>query len=397
MEYKALEGIVVLDFTKVLAGPYCGSILADFGADVIKIELPGKGDDARAYGPIVNGESLYYANLNRGKRGITLNLKTEQGKEVFKKLVRKADILIENNRPGVMERLGLSYEELSRINPRLIYGKISGFGSTGPYADRPGYDIISQAMGGLMSVTGEKGGSPTRSGNAMGDVLGGMNLTIGILMALEARNRSGRGQVVDIALVDSVIASLEQAWQRYFTSGKIPVRHGNSYDAIAPYDSYRAKDGYLVIGCGNQKLFEVLCLRILNRPELITDERFATMPLRVENQMALKKVIEEWMQDMTVDEVVKQVLDVGIPAGPIMSLDMIANDAHFTEARQMFEEIDYPGVGTIKLNNSPIKLSESKAKIRGLSPRLGEHNKEILMNLGYSDQQIEEMKENGVF
>lgn len=397
MEYKALEGIVVLDFTKVLAGPYCGSILADFGADVIKIELPGKGDDARAYGPIVNGESLYYANLNRGKRGITLNLKTEQGKEVFKKLVRKADILIENNRPGVMERLGLSYEELSRINPRLIYGKISGFGSTGPYADRPGYDIISQAMGGLMSVTGEKGGSPTRSGNAMGDVLGGMNLTIGILMALEARNRSGRGQVVDIALVDSVIASLEQAWQRYFTSGKIPVRHGNSYDAIAPYDSYRAKDGYLVIGCGNQKLFEVLCLRILNRPELITDERFATMPLRVENQMALKKVIEEWMQDMTVDEVVKQVLDVGIPAGPIMSLDMIANDAHFTEARQMFEEIDYPGVGTIKLNNSPIKLSESKAKIRGLSPKLGEHNKEILMNLGYSDQQIEEMKENGVF
>ncbi len=397
MEYKALEGIVVLDFTKVLAGPYCGSILADFGADVIKIELPGKGDDARTYGPIVNGESLYYANLNRGKRGITLNLKTEQGKEVFKKLVRKADILIENNRPGVMERLGLGYEELSRINPRLIYGKISGFGSTGPYADRPGYDIISQAMGGLMSVTGEKGGSPTRSGNAMGDVLGGMNLTIGILMALEARNRSGRGQVVDIALVDSVIASLEQAWQRYFTSGKIPVRHGNSYDAIAPYDSYRAKDGYLVIGCGNQKLFEVLCLRILNRPELITDERFATMPLRVENQMALKKVIEEWMQDMTVDEAVKQVLDVGIPAGPIMSLDMISNDAHFTEARQMFEEIDYPGVGTIKLNNSPIKLSESKAKIRGLSPRLGEHNKEILMNLGYSDQQIEEMKENGVF
>lgn len=397
MEYKALEGIVVLDFTKVLAGPYCGSILADFGADVIKIELPGKGDDARAYGPIVNGESLYYANLNRGKRGITLNLKTEQGKEVFKKLVRKADILIENNRPGVMERLGLSYEELSRINPRLIYGKISGFGSTGPYADRPGYDIISQAMGGLMSVTGEKGGPPTRSGNAMGDVLGGMNLTIGILMALEARNRSGRGQVVDIALVDSVIASLEQAWQRYFTSGKIPVRHGNSYDAIAPYDSYRAKDGYLVIGCGNQKLFEVLCLRILNRPELITDERFKTMPLRVENQMALKKVIEEWMQDMTVDEAVKQVLDVGIPAGPIMSLDMISNDVHFTEARQMFEEIDYPGVGTIKLNNSPIKLSESKAKIRGLSPRLGEHNKEILMNLGYSDQQIEEMKENGVF
>ena len=397
MEYKALEGIVVLDFTKVLAGPYCGSILADFGADVIKIELPGKGDDARTYGPIVNGESLYYANLNRGKRGITLNLKTEQGKEVFKKLVRKADILIENNRPGVMERLGLGYEELSRINPRLIYGKVSGFGSTGPYADRPGYDIISQAMGGLMSVTGEKGGSPTRSGNAMGDVLGGMNLTIGILMALEARNRSGRGQVVDIALVDSVIACLEQAWQRYFTSGKIPVRHGNSYDAVAPYDSYRAKDGYLVIGCGNQKLFEVLCLRILNRPELITDERFATMPLRVENQMALKKVIEEWMQDMTVDEAVKQVLDVGIPAGPIMSLDMIANDVHFTEARQMFEEIDYPGVGTIKLNNSPIKLSESKAKIRGLSPRLGEHNKEILMNLGYSDQQIEEMKENGVF
>lgn len=396
MEYKALEGIVVLDFTKVLAGPYCGSILADFGADVIKIELPGKGDDARSYGPIVNHESLYYANLNRGKRGMTLNLKTEQGKEVFRKLVRKADVLIENNRPGVMERLGQGYEELKQINPRLIYGRVSGFGSNGPYADRPGYDIISQAMGGLMSITGETGGIPTRSGNAMGDVLGGMNLTIGILMALEARNRSGRGQMVDIALVDSVIACLEQAWQRYFISGKVPVRHGNSYDAVAPYDSYRAKDGYLVIGCGNQKMFEILCRQILNRPELITDERFTTMPLRVENQIVLKGIIEDWLKDITVNEAVELVLAVGVPAGPIMSLDMIANDVHFSEARQMFEEVVYPDVGTVKLNNSPIKLSESKARIRGLSPGLGEHNKEILRDLGYSDRQIEKMKEKGV-
>ena len=330
---RALEDIVVLDLTKVLAGPYCGSILADFGATVIKVEPPVKGDDGRHYGPYLNGESLYYANLNRGKLGVTLNLKAPEGKELFKELVRKADVLIENYRPGVMDRLGLGYDVLKEINPGLIYGAITGFGSNGPYANRPGYDIISQAMGGLMSVTGQEGDPPTRCGNAIGDVLGGMNLAIGVLTALHARTLTSEGQYIDVSLVDSVVASLEQAWQRYFVSGKLPTRHGNYYDAIAPYDSYMAKDGYLVIGCGNQHLFEVFCNQLLHRPDLIEDERFLDVPLRVKNNKEFKKIVEEWLRDTTVAEAVDIVLGAGIPAGPILDLEQISKDPHIAGAR----------------------------------------------------------------
>lgn len=396
MGRKALEDVTVLDLTKVLAGPYCGSILADFGANVIKIEPPVKGDDGRHYGPYVNGESLYYANLNRGKKGITLNLKSEEGKEIFRKLAAKADVVIENYRPGVMKRFGLDYEELKKINPRIIYGAITGFGSVGPYADRPGYDIISQAMGGLMSVTGQEGDPPTRSGNAMGDVLGGMNLAIGILTALHAREITGEGQYIDVSLVDSVVASLEQAWQRFFVTGKLPTRHGNYYDAIAPYDSYMAKDGYLVIGCGNQHLFEVFCKELLKKPELIEDERFLDVPLRVKNNKAFKVIVEEWLKDITVEEAVKLVLDKGIPAGPILDLRQISEDAHIAGARQMFVEIEHPKAGVIKLNASPIKMSNTKAEIRFPSPTLGQHNEEVLMGLGYSPEQISDFGKSGV-
>ena len=396
MEHSALEDIIVLDLTKVLAGPYCGSILADFGARVIKIEPPVKGDDGRHYGPYLNGESLYYANLNRGKQGMTLNLKTEHGKMIFKKLVKRADVLIENYRPGVMDHLGLGYSVLKEINPRLIYGAITGFGSNGPYSNRPGYDIISQAMGGLMSVTGQEGDPPTRSGNAMGDVLGGMNLTIGILMALHARSLTGEGQYIDISLVDSVVASLEQAWQRFFVSGKLPTRHGNYYDAIAPYDSYQAKDGYLVIGCGNQKLYEIFCNRLLKQPELIEDPRFLDVPLRVRNNKEFKKIVEEWLKDISVEDAVNRILAEGIPAGPILNLQQISEDHHIAGARQMFVEIDHPTAGKMRLNNSPVRLSETGPFIRGASPTLGQHNREILRELGYSDKNIEELRTSKV-
>ena len=221
-DIQALQDLKVLDLTRVVAGPYAGSILGDFGAQVLKIEIPGRGDDARAYGPYENGESMYYANLNRNKKGITLNLKTEKGKDIFRKLAQDADILLENYRPGVMDKLGLGYETLHKMNPRLIYGTLSGFGSYGPYSQRPGYDIVSQGMGGLMSITGAEGGEPTRSGNAMGDILGGMNLVIGVLLAVHAREMTGVGQKIDVSLVDSVVASLENAYVRYFKSGKIP-------------------------------------------------------------------------------------------------------------------------------------------------------------------------------
>lgn len=392
---KALEGITVLDLTKVLAGPYCGSILADFGADIIKIEPPGRGDDSRSYGPYLNGGSLYYENLNRGKRGLTLNLKTEEGKEIFRRLAAKADVVIENYRPGVMSRFGLGYETLKKINPRLIYGAITGFGSTGPFSQRPGYDIISQAMGGMMSVTGQEGDPPTRSGNALGDILGGMNLVIGVLVALQARSVTGEGQYIDVALVDSVAASLEQAWQRFFVSGELPTRHGNSYDAIAPYDSYAAKDGFVVIACGNQNLFEILCRDLLQKPELIEDERFLNVPRRVQNNKELKKYIEEWLKDYTVDEAIETVLAHKIPAGPIWSLKELAQSEH-AKARNMFTEIDHPAFGHIKLNSSPIKLSDTPAAIRSGSPALGQHNADILGGLGYTDSEIALFQEKGV-
>ncbi len=398
MSRRALEDIVVLDLTKVLAGPYCGGILADFGADVIKIEPPIKGDDGRHYGPYQNGESLYYANLNRGKQGVTLNLKAPEGKKLFLRLVKQADVLIENYRPGVMDRLGLGYSVLKEINPKLIYGSITGFGTKGPYSDRPGYDIISQAMGGMMSVTGQEGDPPTRSGNAIGDVLGGMNLAIGVLTALHARELTGRGQYIDVSLVDSVVASLEQAWQRYFVSGKLPTRHGNYYDAIAPYDSYMAKDGYLVIGCGNQHLFEVFCNRLLRRPELITDERFLDVPLRVKNNKAFKVYVEEWLKEIPVTDAVDKILEAGIPAGPIMDLEQISHDPHIAGERQMFVEVEHPTAGTIKLNNSPIKLSETAAEIRTASPTLGQHNYQIFHGrLGLSDELFEAYQKKGVF
>ena len=394
---QALEGITVLDLTRVVAGPYAGSILGDFGARVIKIEVPGRGDDARGYGPYRNGESVYYANLNHNKQGITLNLKTEEGKAIFRRLVSKADVVIENYRPGVMDKLGLGYEELKKINPRLIYGAVSGFGSYGPYAMRPGYDIISQGMGGLMSVTGAEGGEPTRSGNAMGDILGGMNLVMGVLLALEARHRTGVGQRVDVSLVDSVVASLENAYVRYFESGKLPVRMGNAYASIAPYDTYHAKDGYVIIARGNQKLYEKFCNEVVEMPWMITDERFLTVPLRVKNNKAQKAEVEKWTMQHTVDEVVDIVLGKGIPAGPIYDVKQITENEHIAGAREMFIEVDHPVIGSMKVNGNPIKLMDMMPRVNMPAPTLGQHNREIMGELlGMSEQEISALEEKQV-
>lgn len=392
-DVQALQNLTILDLTRVVAGPYAGSILGDLGANIIKIEMPDKGDDARAYGPYENGESMYYANLNRNKRGITLNLKSEKGKEVFLKLAEKADILLENYRPGVMDKLGLGYDKLHEINDRLIYGAVSGFGSYGAYSQRPGYDIISQAMGGLMSVTGEKGGAPIRSGNAMGDILGGMNLVIGVLAAVNARNITGHGQRVDISLVDSVVASLENAYIRYFKSQELPVRNGNSYASIAPYDSYQAKDGLVIIACGNQKLYEKFCTEVVDMPWMITDERFLTVPLRVENNEIQKKYIEEWTMKYTVDEIVDLVLAKGIPAGPIYDVKQITEDEHIAKTREMFIEVEHPVIGKMTVNGSPVKLMDTMPRINRPAPTLGQHNKEILHDiLGYSMEELAEMQ-----
>lgn len=394
---QALDDLVVLDLTRVVAGPYAGSILGDFGAKVIKIEVPGRGDDARGYGPYRNGESMYYANLNRNKKGITLNLKTDKGKEILKELVKKADILLENYRPGVMDNFGLGYEVLHEINPRLIYGELSGFGSYGPYMHRPGYDIISQGMGGLMSITGAPGGEPTRCGNAMGDMLGGMNLVIGVMMALHARERTGVGQKVDVSLVDSVVASLENAYIRYMDSHELPVRNGNSYASIAPYDTYQAKDGEVIIGCGNQKLYEKFCNEVVNMPWMITDERFLTVPLRVKNNKIQKKYIEEWTTQHTVSEIVDLMLSKGIPAGPIYNVKQILEDSHISGAREMFIDVDHPVIGQMKVNGNPVKLMDMKPRVNYPAPTLGQDNDLIFGKmLGMSGEEIDELKQEKV-
>ena len=282
----ALSNITILDLTRVLAGPYCTMILADMGANVIKIEMPGKGDDTRNYGPYKNGESMYYANVNRSKKSITLNLKSQEGKEMFLEMVKKADVVVENYRPGVMDKLGLGYDVLSKVNDQIVYVAISGFGSYGPYSERPGYDIIAQAMGGLMSITGWPETGPTRSGNAMGDVLGGLNGAIGVLAAINGRHVTGKGQRVDISLVDGVAAALENGIVRYEATGKNPERVGNRYNTLYPYDAFEAKDGPFVLGCGNQKLWEVFA-KLAGLEDLITEERFIDGTKRIENFVEL--------------------------------------------------------------------------------------------------------------
>ena len=390
---KALEDIVVLDLTRVLAGPYCTMMLADYGAEVIKIEVPEKGDDTRAFGPLKNGASMYYANVNRGKKGVTLNLKNPKGRRLFLEMVKKADVVVENYRPGVMEKLELGYETLQKINSQIIYAAVSGFGCYGPNSRRPGYDIIAQATGGLMSITGEPGGHGIRVGNAMGDVLGGMNLTIGILMALHARNLTGKGQRVDVSLVDSVVASLETGTQRFFASGKQPELMGNRYAAAYPYDSFNAEDGSFVIGCGNDKLFTLFCTKVLMQPQLLEDPRFATNLKRCEYHDELKPIIEEWSCKHTVDEAVDLLNAAGVPAAPINGLKRVTEDEHIVKAREMFVALPHPIIGDMKVNGNPVKLLATKADISRPAPSLGQDNVAVYGKLlGLDEQTLEELK-----
>lgn len=397
MNKGALSGVTVIDLTRVLAGPYCSMMLADMGADVIKVELPGKGDDSRAHYPQINGESAYYINLNRNKRSMTLNLKTEEGKEILRKLVEKADIILENYRPGVMEKLGLGYESLKKINPGIVYGCVSGFGHYGPYSQRPGYDIIGQAMGGLMSTTGWPGGEPTRSGTALSDVMGGISLTVGVLAAYINKQRTGAGQLVDVALVDSIVSTLEIINQIYLVTGRIPDRIGNRYEAAYPYDSFKARDGSLVIGCGNDKLFKLLS-GLMGKPELETDSRFYTNVKRVENHEALKAIIEEWLSAYDTDTAVQMILNAGVPAAPIYNIKQVTEDPHIAGAREMFVDMEHPVAGKVRITGNQVKLSETPVQYRLPAPLLGQHTQAIVEEvLGYTRAQYQDLAAKGVF
>lgn len=390
-----LSGVKVLDLTRVLAGPYCGMLLADMGADVIKIEMPGKGDDSRANAPQVNGESAYFMNLNRNKRGITLNLKSDKGKQLFLEMVKTSDIVLENYRPGVMRKLGLDYEDLKKVNPAIVYGAVSGFGHYGPYSQRAGYDIIGQAMSGLMSTTGWPDSPPTRTGTAIADVAGGMSCAIGILAAYINRLKTGIGDKVDISLVDSMVSSLEIINMIYLCSGRIPTRIGNRYEAIYPYDSFKAANGFVIIACGNDKLFNLL--KEVLKIDALEDERFSNNIKRVENHAILKPIIENWTQTKNIDDIVDLLLKVGIPSAPINTIDRVTKDPHIAVAREMFIETVHPVAGKITLTGNQIKFTNKKTAIRSPAPLLGQHNAEVLKEFfNFDDATIEELKNNGI-
>lgn len=391
-----LEGIVVLDLTRVLAGPYCGTLIADMGATVIKVENPTGGDDSRSMGPFINGNSVYYANFNRSKLGCTLNLKTSEGKEIFKELVKKADIIIENYRPGTMEKLGLGYDELKKVNPAIIYGAVSGFGHTGPLSKRAGYDIIGQAMGGLMSTTGWPGGPVTRSGTPLGDVLGGLNLAIGILAALVNREKTGLGEKVDVALVDSVASAMENITMIYQATGRIPQRIGNRYESTYPYDSFPANDGDVIIAAGNNKLFSILC-EIMEQPELKNDSRFLDVKSRVANHDDLFEIVSTWTKKYSVEEIDKKLNDAGCPASIVNTIDRLVVDRQIAGAREMFPEIEQPGIGKLQITACPQKLTRTKSYPRKAAPLLGEDNIDIYGKLlGFDENKIKELKEKGI-
>ena len=390
MEPKALGNIRVLDLSRVLAGPFCTMLLADMGADVIKVEMPGRGDDSRQFPPFIKGSSAYYINLNRNKRSITLNLKNPEGNATFLRLVEISDVVIENFSPGTMDRLGLGYEKLKSVNPRVVYASISGFGHYGPYKDRPSYDLIGQAMGGIMSITGWPGTPPTRTGTAIADVLAGLFCCIGILAALESRNTTGVGRRVDISLVDSVVSALENLTEMYLVTGENPTRIGNRYEFVYPYDTFRTKDGWVAIGVGNDEIWQRFC-EATGMEKLSRDSRYETNAKRVREHESLKAVVTEWTTERTTHEVVSLLLASKIPAAPVYTVKDIVEDSHIARAREMIVEIDQPGVGVMKVVGCPIKMPGTG--LWSPAPRLGEHTTEVLAELlKMNEEQIEKLR-----
>ncbi|MHC1761270.1 MAG: CaiB/BaiF CoA transferase family protein [Negativicutes bacterium] len=394
-EAGALSGVRILDLTRVLAGPFCTMLLADMGAEVIKIEEPGKGDDTRTYPPFIEGCSAYFCNMNRNKKSITLDLKKAEAKAIFKEMAKNVDVVIENYKPGTMDKLGIGYEALKEINPQLIFASISGFGQFGPYKERPGYDIIGQAMGGLMSVSGWPESPPTRSGTAMGDILAGLNCCIGILAAMKGREVTGRGQSVDVALVDSVVSSMETIIQLYLVEKRIPGRIGNRYEFIYPYDTFAATDGWVVIAVGNDAVWKRFC-QVIGREELIDRPEFQKNPDRVKNNHALNAIVTEWTGQRTVAEIVDLLLANSVPSAPINNVEQLINDPHIAGAREMFVDMLNPDGNPMKVVACPIKFSETKASVRTTAPNLGEHTDEVLKQLvGLDEKQISALKKAG--
>ena len=394
---EPLEGIRILDLSWVLAGPFATMVLCDLGAEVIKVERPQAGDLARGNGPFIDGESSYFLSLNRGKKSITIDLQTPQGKQVFLELVKKADVVVENFVPGTMKRLSLDYEVLKKQNPGLIYAAISGFGQTGPYTQYRALDIIIQAMGGMMSITGEPDGRPVRPGASVGDIAAGLFTTIGILSALHEREKSGEGQMLDISMLDCQLSILENAFARFFATGEVPRRLGTRHPVFTPFQAFETKDGYIVIAMvgGVRNQWPLFCA-IIDRLDLMDDERYQTGGSRTEHYNELEPILSEVMKTKTTDEWIEQLSEVGIPCGPINSIDQVASHPQIL-ARDMIVEVSHPRLGKVKLINTPVKLSRTPGSVERAAPDLGQDNEYLLAELlDMSEEEIEKLRESKV-
>ncbi|MEW6751716.1 MAG: CoA transferase [Candidatus Latescibacterota bacterium] len=390
-----LEGVRVLDLTRVLAGPYATMVLADLGAQVVKVELPRLGDEARHFGPFQNGESAYFTSINRGKQSLTLDLRQRRGQEVARRLAAASEVLVENFRPGTMAAFGLDYQRLRPHNPRLVYASVSGFGQTGPYAQRPAYDIIIQAMGGIASITGMPGGPPVRVGTSIGDLGAALFAVIGILAALGRARQTGQGQHLDLSMLDCQVALLENAVARFAVSGEVPGPLGSRHPSITPFQFFPAADGHIVVAAGNDRLWQGLC-QALGAGELAADPRFATNPLRTEHHGELEPVLAARFRGHGVAHWCRLLGEAGIPCGPISDVEDLFADPQVA-ARGMIAQVDHPQAGRQRMAASPLRFSAAPSPPLRPAPLLGQHTDEVLAEvLGMGAEERDGLRRDGV-
>jgi formyl-CoA transferase len=376
---RPLDGIRVLDLTRVLAGPFCSMILADMGADVIKVEEPGKGDDTRSWPPFVEGEATYFMSVNRNKKSVTLNLKAPAARKIFTDLVKKSDVVLENFRPGTMEKLGLGYGALAKLNPKLIYCAVSGFGESGPDAGRAGYDLVVQAESGVMDITGFPDGPPVKMGTSIADLVAGMSAAHGVTLALLARTKTKKGQKVELGMLDAMAALLTYQAGIYWGTGRKPTRRGNEHPSIVPYEVFKAADAYLTLGVANNSLWE-RCCAAMERPDLVKDPRFATESARVENRATLVPLLNEILGERSATEWTKRFESAGVPAGRIRTVPEVCESEHL-KARGMIQRLAHPRAGSITVFGVPIKLHATPGAVKTPPPTLGQHTDQVLKSL----------------